>query len=86
MFVRVIQAFAIGDPVRVFRPGLYAMTPILAGELDELERMGWIVAHDGIPACELATPEGGRVLHARRVAPHTISGHGEIASSVLSGG
>jgi len=62
--VKVIQCFACGS--KVYRPGTYDLTPELAGDLDELQRIGWvIVLEDAADPIQLSTPETGLQLALR---------------------
>lgn len=64
MRVRVIQCFACGP--RVYKPGVYDLTPELADDMDQLLKLGWIVIVKDIgDPIHLHKPEDGLSLALR---------------------
>lgn len=56
--VKVIQCFACGS--QVYPPGIHDLTPELADDLAELQRVGWVVVvEDAADPIHLTTPESG---------------------------
>lgn len=68
MHVRVLQAFTVGG--RIYRPGCRYDAAELADDLDELERVGWLIVVDADDnVLRLQTPESGQRLTRRESSP-----------------